>query len=196
MTEALGAFHDANPARAGMGEDDLLGALEVDSAVAKMALAELIDRGAVHRQGTVLTLAGRGELLGEKERLLCRRIGEALREAHLQPPLLSDLTASLGANETDVQAMVRLLADQAAVVVLDRKVVMHRDAVQAARKVALELFAKSGSFETVQFRDALGVSRKYAVPLLDYFDRTRLTVRSGSRRTPGAEARRPRGQTD
>ncbi|MGB2820575.1 MAG: SelB C-terminal domain-containing protein, partial [Phycisphaerae bacterium] len=71
-----------------------------------------------------------------------------------------------------------------------RKVVMHRDAVEAAKKVVVDLFAKSGSFETVQFRDALGVSRKFAVPLLDYFDTIRLTVRSGSRRTPGVEARR------
>jgi len=67
---------------------------------------------------------------------------------------------------------------------------MHREAVEAARKVVMDLFAKSGSFETVEFRDALGVSRKYAVPLLDYFDTLHLTVRSGSRRTPGREARK------
>jgi selenocysteine-specific elongation factor len=39
------------------------------------------------------------------------------------------------------------------------------------------------------FRDALGVSRKFAVPLLDYFDTQKLTVRTGNRRTPGAQAR-------
>ena len=42
----------------------------------------------------------------------------------------------------------------------------------------------------MEFRDALGVSRKYAVPLLDYLDRTRFTVRSGNERTPGVEARK------
>ena len=40
------------------------------------------------------------------------------------------------------------------------------------------------------FRDALGVSRKYAVPVLDYLDRIRFTVRSGNERTPGVEARK------
>ena len=59
-----------------------------------------------------------------------------------------------------------------------------------AKEVVLDLFAKSGGFSTVEFRDALGTSRKFAVPLLDYFDTVRLTVRSGSRRTPGAEAKR------
>jgi len=66
---------------------------------------------------------------------------------------------------------------------------MHRDAVAAAEAVVVDLFSKANSFETVQFRDALGVSRKYAVPLLDYFDTVKLTVRSANRRKPGARAR-------
>jgi len=86
-------------------------------------------------------------------------------------------------------ALIRLLADQGVLAELDPKVVLHRKAVEAAKKVAIDLFARQGSFETVEFRDALGVSRKYAVPLLDYFDTIRLTVRSGSRRTPGAVAK-------
>jgi len=73
---------------------------------------------------------------------------------------------------------------------LDRKVVMHQQAIESASKVAIELFGRKGGFTTMEFRDALGVSRKYAVPLLDYFDTISLTVRSGNRRTPGAAARR------
>ena len=42
----------------------------------------------------------------------------------------------------------------------------------------------------MDFRDALGVSRKYAVPLLDYLDKLRFTVRSGHDRSPGVEARK------
>jgi selenocysteine-specific elongation factor len=86
--------------------------------------------------------------------------------------------------------MIRLLVDQGVLVRLEDKLFMHRDAVAAARKVVIDLFVKSGSFETVTYRDALGVSRKFAVPLLDYFDTIRLTARSGSRRTPGVEARK------
>ena len=42
----------------------------------------------------------------------------------------------------------------------------------------------------MEFRDALGVSRKFAVPLVDYLDKIRFTVRSGNSRTPGAEAKK------
>ena len=86
--------------------------------------------------------------------------------------------------------MRQRVADEGHVVPLNEKVVMHREAVESARRAVLALFARKAGFETTEFRDALGVSRKFAVPLLDYFDTVRLTVRTGSRRTPGAEARR------
>ena len=66
---------------------------------------------------------------------------------------------------------------------------VHRSAVEEAQRIVLDLFRKAPSFTTMDFRDALGVSRKFAVPLLDYLDRTRFTVRTGNQRTPGAEAR-------
>ena len=78
----------------------------------------------------------------------------------------------------------------AEIVGVRREYAGHAEAVEQAKNVVLELFAGKGSFETVEFRDKLGVSRKYAVPLLDYFDTISLTVRSGSRRTPGTEAKK------
>jgi len=76
------------------------------------------------------------------------------------------LAEALGQTPERIDEMIRLLADAGSVLRLDRKVAMHRDAVAAAEKVVLDLFAKASSFETVEFRDALNVSRKFAVPLL------------------------------
>ena len=66
---------------------------------------------------------------------------------------------------------------------------MHREAVDRAREVALGLFRRAPSFTTMAFRDALGVSRKFAVPLLDHLDKVRFTARRGHDRSPGVEAR-------
>ena len=73
---------------------------------------------------------------------------------------------------------------------LDDRIWMHRDAVEAGRQTALKLFRRAPAFSTMEFRDALGVSRKFAVPLVDYLDKIRFTVRSGHNRTPGAEAKK------
>jgi selenocysteine-specific elongation factor len=82
------------------------------------------------------------------------------------------------------------LAESGRVVRLAERVWMHSDAVERGKSTALGLFRRTPSFTTMDFRDALGVSRKFAVPLLDHLDRLRFTVRSGNQRTPGVEARK------
>ena len=188
--EALEAFHAANPKRSGLGETELRKQLEADKVVFDLAVAALIKEGKALRQGTVLSLAGRAPSLSDQDELLLGRIEQALRQAGLEPPLPADLAASLAVDEPRLLALLALLADRGTVVRLDPKVVMHADAVEGAKATLLELFRRQNVFETVAFRDALGVSRKFAVPLLDYFDTIRLTVRSGNRRTPGAQAKK------
>ena len=194
LLERLAAFHQANPARAGMEQAELVehvrSTCQLDRAAVQVAMEHLMQRQELVRRGAVLALPGAGPRLSDADRRLCEQVASRLMESHLEPPLPADLARELASPEDRLAAIIKLLADQGAVIRLDRKVAMHRQAVDAARQVVLDLFRKSGGFETVEFRDALGVSRKYAVPLLDYFDTVRLTARSGSRRTPGVEAKK------
>jgi len=194
VLEQVDAFHDANPMRLGIEEARLAAAVGGDQQVFAAALAGLIDRAELCRNGTVIASPGRTAAVSDEDRRLFERIEAALKAAHLAPPLAETLADDLGEPVERVNEMLRLLVDAGTVVRLDRKVAMHRDAVAAAEAVVLDLFAGANSFETVRFRDALGVSRKYAVPLLDYFDTVRLTVRSASRRRPGARAREQLGR--
>jgi selenocysteine-specific elongation factor len=89
-----------------------------------------------------------------------------------------------------IEKVLGLLVERAVLVRLDPKTFIHRDAIESAKAVVLRLFGKKPSFSTMDFRDAVDVSRKYAVPLLDYLDKIRFTVRSGHDRTAGAEARK------
>ncbi|HUU90650.1 MAG TPA: selenocysteine-specific translation elongation factor [Phycisphaerae bacterium] len=190
MSERLDVFHEANPMRLGMEATDLAREAGGGRGGAGLALEGLIADGKVERHGSVVALAGRGARVSAEDARLREQVESALREAGLTPPPPEAIAESLGADADRVAAIMRLLGDEGTLVRLDEGLVMHRDAVEKAKRVVLDLFAKSGGFSTVEFRDALGTSRKFAVPLLDYFDTIRLTVRSGSRRTPGAEAKR------
>ncbi|MCJ7543246.1 MAG: selenocysteine-specific translation elongation factor [Phycisphaerae bacterium] len=190
ITETLEKFHTANPARLGLGREVLADAVEAHPGALELALARLLAERTVRQQGQVLALAGRESTLSGQDEQLCQQIASALQSAGLAPPAPAELAESLGVAPPRVAAMIRVLADAGTLVELDEKVVMHRDAVDRAKLVALELFAQGPRFTTMAFRDALVVSRKYAVPLLDYLDKARFTVRSGSTRTPGVEARK------
>ena len=195
IIERVNRFHDANPMRLGIAEAQLVAETGPDRQVFDAALARLIDSGSLRRSGVVVASPDKTAAVSPEDRRLFERIDAALQAAHLAPPSAEALAENLGEPVDRVNEMIRLLVDAGTVLRLDRKVAMHRDAVEAAEAVVVDLFSKANSFETVQFRDALGVSRKYAVPLLDYFDTVKLTVRSASRRKPGARARELLGRS-
>jgi selenocysteine-specific elongation factor len=138
----------------------------------------------------VLSATGWKPQVADADQRLSEEIETRLQRAGWTPPTLEELSAALGAPAARLMAALRLLAERGRVVRLDERVWMHRDAVDAGREMALQLFRRAPSFTTMDFRDLLGVSRKFAVPLLDHLDRLRFTVRTGNHRAPGAEAKK------
>jgi len=187
--EALRAFHAAQPGRLGVEREELRSSLAADAELFEWAVSVLIETGRVETQGTVLCASGwRPRVSGAVDRL-AEQVEATLQQAGWAPPTLDELALALREPVARIEGVVGLLGERGVLVRLDARLVMHRDAIEAARQVALRLFGRARSFTTMAFRDALGVSRKYAVPVLDYFDRTRFTVRAGHDRTPGVEAR-------
>ncbi|MDP6636454.1 MAG: selenocysteine-specific translation elongation factor [Phycisphaerae bacterium] len=190
IVEALDKFHQENPTRGGMSQGDLAEAVEAGAGLFEPALEGLLDAGRVEQAETVLGLPGKGTRLSDGDRDLCERIEELLRQSGLAPPLPADMAGQLGVTDAKFAEMTALLSDRGKAVQLDRKVILHNDTVDAAKTVVLDLFAKAPIFTTMEFRDALGASRKVAVPLLDHLDALKFTVRTANRRKPGAEARK------
>lgn len=69
---------------------------------------------------------------------------------------------------------------------------MHREALARGVEAARDLFLRQSSMSVADFKDALGISRKHAIPLLEYFDQRRLTVRKGDSRVAGPGLGTPR----
>jgi selenocysteine-specific elongation factor len=187
---AIQSFHAANPQRAGIGREELLARLKTDSVLLDLAVESLLQAKQLERNGTFLAQAGSGARLTGRDQQLCDRIAAKLQQAGWAPPPLEELATALSEPLPRVTTMARLLTERTIIIRLDDRVWMHRDAVEAGKQTALKLFRKAPAFSTMDFRDALGVSRKYAVPLVDYLDKVRFTVRSGNNRTPGAEAKK------
>ncbi len=190
MLEAVQAFHTANPQRAGLGREELFAIVGGAAEVCELAAASLVSAKQLERQGTVFARAGWSARISDPDQQLSDRISEAFQSAGWAGPAAADLATALGEPLARVEKMIKLLTEKAVLVRLDERLCIHHDALEAAKQEALRLFGQKRSFSTMEFRDALGVSRKHAVPLLDYLDKVRFTVRSGHDRTPGVEARK------
>jgi selenocysteine-specific elongation factor len=187
---AIQAFHVANPQRAGLGRDALPATVKVGAELLDLAIAALVAKGQVVRVGELLAAAGWKPQVPDRDQQLGEQIQAQLRTSAWTPPGPEELAANFGEPLPRVSTVLRLLAERGRIVRLDERVWMHRDAVEAGKEAALKLFRRAPTFTTMDFRDALGVSRKFAVPLLDHLDKLRFTVRSGNNRTAGVEARK------
>jgi selenocysteine-specific elongation factor len=190
MFEAVQAFLTAHPQSAGIGRDALLAAVGGSAEMFKLAADSLLQARRLEFNGTVFAPPGWSARISDPDQQLSERIAAAFQSAGWTTPAVEELAVTLRVPPDRLIKLTRLLVERGVLVRLDERVLMHRDAVEAGKKVALDLFRRAPAFTTMQFRDALGVSRKFAVPLLDHLDRLRFTVRSGNNRTPGVEGKK------
>ena len=190
ILEALRTFHATNVQSAGVAREQLHAAIGETIEIFNLALSLLLREKTIRESGAVLAVAGWTAQLREPEQKLADEVAAIFKTAGWAGPTAAEVAARLGQPVPAVEKTIRLLGERAILVRLDAQLCIHRDAVESARKVALGLLLKKPTFSTMDFRDALGVSRKYAVPLLDYLDKIRFTVRNGHDRSPGVEAKK------
>ena len=103
---------------------------------------------------------------------------------HLQPqglkvPALHEVIAGLKIDKARAQKIVTLLLREKMLFKISEELVFHRSALDELRRLVTAQKAKSPRMDIAKFKELTGVSRKYAIPLLEYLDRERVTSRVG-----------------
>jgi selenocysteine-specific elongation factor len=175
-------------AGAGLTREQLLAKLPGAGAAAlDEAVGRLTARGVVAGRGGLFVVPRPAEdrARATSEAQLASRIAEALRQGGLAPPDPAVLVTGLAAK----RAVDRLLRDGVVVRALDRakgrEILFHRDAVAEAQRRLAPLLDQDGGLLVTEAGAALGISRKYSMPLLDHLDTIRFTRRVQERRVRG-----------
>ncbi len=183
--EALAAiqeFHRANPLVAGISKEELREKLGLRPEVFT-AIAEALQRAnQIGVAGEQVRAAGRTVVLKDEEAESKRTIEQAFAGAGLKVPALKDVLAGLRVDKTRAQKIVTLLLRDKVLVKISDDLVYHRSALEELRRRVTGYKATSSKIGVAEFKDLTGVSRKYAIPLLEYLDRERVTRRVGDAR--------------
>ena len=109
-------------------------------------------------------------------------IETAFAAAGLKVPALKDVLAGLKVDKVRAQKIVTLLLRDKVLVKISEELVFHRDSLADLRKRMAAEKTKSPKIDVARFKDLTGVTRKYAIPLLEYLDREHVTRRVGDER--------------
>jgi len=182
LLAAVETFHKANPLVGGIAKETLREKLELGEAVFSFLLTQLATGKKIELQGEQVRLAGRGVTMSADEERARKTIEQAFSSAGLKVPLLKDVLASLSIDRTRSQKIVTLLLREGVLVKLGDDLVFHRAALEQLRRLVAAEKSRASKIDVGRFKDLIGVTRKHAIPLLEYLDRERITRRVGDLR--------------
>jgi selenocysteine-specific elongation factor len=178
----LTEFHRGAPESPGMTLEDLAAALALDKERMRLLVEFLKSRGAVAERVGRFALPTHRETLPDKEQKLLEAVEAQFRARPFNPPDLDEAATAAGISPADTQRMIKILIDRQVLIRIDNDFVFHGEAVTRARGMLEEFIRREGRLESVKFKYLLDTTRKYALPLLDYFDRIGVTRASGHTR--------------
>ena len=97
----------------------------------------------------------------------------------IDPPGPQEIADQMRVAPPQVQRALRILTEQKQLVRVDQDLLFHAEAIAAAKERLVSHIQQNGGLESVKFKYLLDTSRKYAIPLLDYFDKIGVTRRVG-----------------
>jgi selenocysteine-specific elongation factor len=184
LLRALARLHGESPRLSAIPKARLIscfGYLENEPLVAGL-VQDLAGRGVVVVDGRTVALAGHMPRLSQAERRLKARVAEAYRSGGMNPPEPSDWVTK-STPLAAIRDLLALLSEEERIVPIAPDLYLDAEVVAEIRRRVIERLSGGPPLSMSELRDLLGTTRKYAVPIGEYFDRIGLTRREGDVRS-------------
>jgi selenocysteine-specific elongation factor len=185
VTIQLAKFHAANPLVPGIAKEELRG-LAGGPALSPMLFNALLQRLTAEKKveirGETVRLLGCEVQLSREESAAREQIVRAFERAGLAVPSARGVVAGLPLDRLRAEKIFQLLLKEGELVKLADDLVFHRTALVRLRELVLQYKSRSHRLNVAAFKEITGLTRKYAIPLLEYLDREHITRREGDER--------------
>jgi len=185
LEERVGKFHKENPLLPGIPREELRAALgrRVRPESFRTALAALAEQNKLVLQGELVKKPGAEISLTQEEAKAKEQIEQAFRKAGLAVPSVKEVLGQLALESRRAEKILHILLRDKVLVRLTAELVFHRTALERLPGLLQDYKrAKGERIGVPAFKELTGSTRKYAIPLLEYLDRQRLTRRAGDER--------------
>ena len=179
LQNALKQFHREKPLLAGLSKEDLRTRI-LPSAPAFLLDALLSLSKTISAKSDTLHLASHKVALKQDESEAMAKIERAFETAGLAVPSTAEVLAKSGVEPARAKTLLQILLREHRLISLSDDLVFHASAIATLR--SLLAGHKGERFAVAEFKDWTGISRKYAIPLLEFLDRERVTRREGDTR--------------
>jgi len=179
--EILEDYHKSYPLKAGMSRQGLLAKLSpsLDSRLFNLVIQDLAKSNQVVQDKEVIRLSGHQVALEADQVDVRHKIEQAYLESRLEPPYFRDLMGSLGQNSARTKDLLVLMLEEGTLIKVKEDLFFHKSVIDDLKNGLVSYLKANGEITTPQFKEMTGVSRKYTIPLIEFFDTSKVTIRIG-----------------
>ncbi len=181
LLDIVADYHEKHAESPGIAPEALLEVSKLSKDVFDGLLERMLGEGTLIKKKELLALPTHREQFSDRERQLIETVETIFRKQLFNPPREQEAAAATGAEAREIDRIIRILCEQQKLVRVEG-MFFHAEAITEARRRLVEYITKEGRLESVKFKYLLDTTRKFAIPLLDYFDRINVLRRVGNTR--------------
>jgi selenocysteine-specific elongation factor len=185
LRSVLAAYHQQNPLKAGVPKEELRSLLyrRLDQRLFQFLLNDLQKKGEIVQDQALIRLPEHKVSLKEDEQMLRRELETFYRQADLAPPTIKEVMANFSKYpQQSLKEVLAILVQDDVLSKVTEDLYFYKPAMENLKEELVALLVKDGEIDTPAFKELTGLSRKFSIPLLEYFDKTKVTIRVGDKR--------------
>ncbi|MHC4594506.1 MAG: SelB domain-containing protein [Planctomycetota bacterium] len=179
LLDIVGDFHRDKPESPGLSIEQFYDVSRLKRNVFDGLVRLLISQSKLVERKHRLALPKHSETFSEDEQKLLENVESLFRDRPFNPPKCEEVLEHTAATPEKVQKILRILIEQERLIEVENNLLFHAEAIGRAKEILVSFINKEGRLESVKFKYLLNTTRKFAIPLLDYFDCIGVTRRAG-----------------
>lgn len=182
MQQELEEYHKANPLKPGLFKEELKSRLPQirEAKLFNFILNQLAEQKVLVQEKELVRLTGHKVQLKEDQQAVRDSLEKVYLSSGLQPPYFKDLAEKFSKGQP--RQVLELMVKEGKLVKVKEDLYFHRQAIEDLKKNLIHWLKEKGEITTPEFKDLTQTSRKYTIPLLEYFDSLQVTMRVEDKR--------------
>jgi selenocysteine-specific elongation factor len=184
ISQFLADFHSRNPLIVGVPREELKERFfrKAANSYFTFVLSQMESEKKIQIKGSTVSLQGQQLVLSPEQDQAKEHLLQLIQRKGLQPPTLEELLKAVPYDRGQVRDVYYFLLQQGELIRVSENIVLSPGQITFLQTQLKESFPKGHTFTVPEFKELFGISRKYAIPFLEFLDRKRITRRMGDKR--------------
>jgi selenocysteine-specific elongation factor len=182
IIETITRYHKDFPLRMGLPKEELrsrTGGVN-NPRLFNFMMSQLVQENVIVLEKEMVRLEAHRVTLAEDQEEARRKLEEIYLKAGLQPPYFKEVKDQFSGNTGN--EVMEVMVKEGVLVKIKEDLYFHHTVLEDLQERLVDFLKKRQGISTPEFKDMTGASRKYTIPLIEYFDRAQVTVRVGDNR--------------